>query len=69
MEFFWFWVLVLLLIVTVFAWPSWPHTRVWWPHRWGGRWPYFTSFLALVAILVILFLGWFGYVLISLPAY
>lgn len=69
MEFFWFWVIIFLLLTTIFTWPAWPYTRNFWTYRNGTKWSYSFPLSAVALLITILLLSWFGLVLISTPAY
>jgi hypothetical protein len=66
MDVFWFWALLLLLLVAVFAWPSWPYTRDRGLYRDPGR-RYAPSGVALVIALLLLLFVWFGLLTIWWP--
>jgi ribose/xylose/arabinose/galactoside ABC-type transport system permease subunit len=66
---FWFWILVLLLIFMIFAWPTWPYTRGRWVYRRGGRWRYAPSAGAGAGLVLILLCVWLGVIAISYPWY
>lgn len=67
MDVFWFWLVMLLLLITVFAWPTWPYTRDRWVYRRSGGWRYAPSGAALAIFLFIMLLFWFGAIVIALP--
>lgn len=67
MNFFWFWLIVLLLFFMVFAWPTWPYTHERWVYRRGGSWRYAPSAAAFVGALLILLFFWLGMIIIALP--
>jgi len=67
MEAFWFWLLMVLLFVAVFSWPSWPYTRDRWVYRNGGSRRYAPAGAAVGGIFVILLLFWFGLIVIAWP--
>ncbi|SDY86949.1 DUF3309 family protein [Citreimonas salinaria] len=67
MDVFLFWLVVVLLLITVFAWPTWPYTYERGVYRRGGRWRYAPSGASAAAVLVILLLFWLGLVVITLP--
>lgn len=67
MEGFWFWMLVLLLVLAFFAWPSWPYTRDRRVYRRGGGWAYGISAAAVVAALLLAGLFWLGLIVIWMP--
>lgn len=67
MDVFWFWLIIVLLLVAVFAWPSWPYTREREFYRRDGGWRYAPSGAAFVALMIILLLFWLGMIAITLP--
>lgn len=62
-----FWVFMLLLFVTVFAWPTWPYTRDRWVYRRPGGWRYAPSGAAAALALLMFLLFWFGVLAIAWP--
>ena len=62
-----FWVFMLLLFVTVFAWPTWPYTRDRWVYRRPGGWRYAPSDAAAGLALLMFVLFWFGVLAIAWP--
>lgn len=67
MDVFWFWFVVLLLVVFIFAWPAWPYTRGRGIYERGGAWPYVPSGTALTLALIILLLVWLGLIVAAVP--
>ena len=67
METAWFWLLILLLFLAIFAWPTWPYTQDRWVYRRRGGWRYAPSGAAAVAFLLVLLLFWLGLIVITLP--
>ncbi len=61
MDVLWFWLLVVVLLIAVFAWPTWPYTRQRGIYRRGGRWPYAPSLLAAILFVLVLLLFWLGF--------
>lgn len=59
MPYFWFWIMVFLLLVAIFAWPAWPYSR--------ERWGYGPSGASFVVFLVVLAAFWFGFVAVWWP--
>lgn len=69
MEAFWFWLLFVLIVLAVLAWPDWVYTRERWVYSRGGRWPYVPTATAVLVAILILLLFWFGIIAISWPWY
>jgi hypothetical protein len=69
MDVFWFWFLIILLFIAIFAWPSWPYTRNRGVYRRTGVWPYAPAGAALAAVLLILLFFWLGMIIIAWPWY
>ena len=67
MEVFWFWILVILAITIILAWPAWPHTRERWPYTSGGGFAYGPSALAAGLLLLLLLIIWLGAITVWLP--
>lgn len=67
MDVIWFWILVALLLVVIFAWPSWPYMRQRGIYRRGGAWRYGASALAFLGIIILLALFWVGLLVIWWP--
>ena len=67
METAWFWLLILLLFLAIFAWPTWPYTQDRWVYRRRGGWRYAPSGAAAAAFLLVLLLFWLGLIVITLP--
>lgn len=67
MEAFWFWLLTVLLLFLVLAWPTWPYTHERWVYRRGGGWRYAPSAAAGALALLILLFFWLGLIAIALP--
>lgn len=65
MEVFWFWLIVILLLVAVLAWPTWPYTRERWPYTTG--YAYGPSAAAAAVALFLLLLFWLGILAIWVP--
>jgi len=63
----WFWFLVLLLLLAIFAWPVWPYTRVFRIYQRSGHWPYVPSGVAFTIALILLLLFWLGWILVAIP--
>ena len=67
MEYGWFWLLVILVLIATFAWPSWPYTRERGIYRRGGSWRYAPSGFAAAFALLILLLFWLGILAVAWP--
>lgn len=67
MEVFWFWLVVLLLVLAIFAWPTWPYTRNRWVYRRPGAWRYAPAGAAVAVLLLLLIFFWFGLLVIAWP--
>ena len=62
-----FWLLLILIVVALFAWSSWGYTRQRWPYRYGGGYRYYPSGAAGLAVILILLLFWLGIIAIAWP--
>jgi len=58
MEVFWFWLIVVLVLVAILAWPTWPYTRSRWPYTAG--YDYALSAAAVFLVFFLLLLFWLG---------
>lgn len=67
MEAYWFWVIMLLVLLAILAWPIWPYTRDRWPYRYGNWHGYLPAFTAIALIFLIFLLFWFGMIVIWWP--
>lgn len=67
MDLFLFWLVVVLLLISVFSWPTWPYTDERWVYRRGGGWRYAPSGASAGAAVLILLLFWLGLLAITLP--
>lgn len=67
MDAIWFRFFILLLLITLFAWPTWPCTRERWVYRRPGRWRYAPSGTAAALALLILPMFRFGIIAIAWP--
>lgn len=63
----WFWLLVLLIVLALLAWPTWPYTRERGFYARGGSWPYVPSAFAIMLAVLLLILFWFGFIIIWWP--
>jgi len=59
MAYFWWWVLIVLFIVAIFSWPTWPYAR--------GRWNYGPSGAAAAVFILVLALIWLGFFAVWWP--
>jgi hypothetical protein len=59
MEYFWFWLLIILILFAIFALPTWPYTR---SRRGYGRpgWRYIPSGVAALLAVLLLMMLWLG---------
>ncbi|ARU00694.1 hypothetical protein LOKVESSMR4R_01375 [Yoonia vestfoldensis] len=64
-----FWFLIILLMIAVFAWPSWPHTRERRFYRRDNRWRYGPSLGAALGAALIILLVWLGLLVLWWPWY
>lgn len=64
---FFFWFFILLFVVTILAWPTWPYTQERWPYRRGGEYRYAASATAAALAVLILVLFWLGLLTIAWP--
>lgn len=64
---FWFWLLMILLLFSILAWPTWPYTHERRVYRRGGGWRYAPSGTAAGAALLILLFFWLGLLVIAWP--
>lgn len=69
MDVLWFWLLMILLLFAVLAWPTWPYTHERWVYRRGGGWRYAPAGTAALLVVLILFLFWLGIIAIAWPWY
>ena len=60
MEFFWFFLLIFLVLVTLAAWPTWPYART-------RGWGYYPSGAALAVFILLLLLIWLGLIAVWWP--
>lgn len=60
MEFFWFIVFVLLLVMLIGAWPAWPYAET-------RDWGYTPSAIAALLLVVFLLLVWLGMIAVWWP--
>lgn len=67
MDVFWFWFLIILLFIAIFAWPTWPYTRERDLYRPENRWRYGPSGAAAGLAILILLLFWLGLIAIWWP--
>lgn len=67
MEVFWFLLLMLLLVVLIGAWPTWPYTYTRSPYTRGGGWRYAPSGAAAAVALLLLLFFWLGLIAIWWP--
>ncbi|MEX2617434.1 MAG: hypothetical protein WD767_15180 [Alphaproteobacteria bacterium] len=63
----WFWLLMLLLLAVILAWPTWPYTYERGVYRRGGYWRYGPSAAAAATAALILILFWLGLLVIAWP--
>jgi len=67
MDVFWFWVLIVLLFLSVAVWPTWPYTHRRWIYRRPGAWRYAPSGLAAGLLVLMLLFVWLGLLAIAVP--
>lgn len=66
MDVLWFWAIILLLLIVVFAWPSWPYTRERGLYR-TEAYRYYPSGIAAALAILLLLLIWLGIVAVARP--
>lgn len=66
---FGFWFLIFLILIAVFAWPTWPYTRDRRFYRNDNNWRYAPSAAAALLAVLIVVLFWLGLLAIWWPWY